>query len=255
MNKINKSCSMPHTLINEGNKETEELCKLVDAGVTDLSFKNGVYAAADVKKQLKIDQHGKCAYCERFLNGDYGAVEHFRPKGGYDSGKEDVLHKPGYYWLAYSWDNLLYSCSECNTSYKRNHFPLLDETTRNISSRDIEQETPLLLHPALENVGDYLAFARHHLIAKDGSPESIQRAKGTIDLLGLNRPELLQRRRQCWESYENCCDIREIALAEGNVEMVDLCNSVIAKMASEDAEFTGMFRYQLAAVKTNNGVI
>ena len=79
---------MPHTLINEGNKETEELCKLVDAGVTDLSFKNGVYAAADVKKQLKIDQHGKCAYCERFLNGDYGAVEHFRPKGGYDCGRK-----------------------------------------------------------------------------------------------------------------------------------------------------------------------
>ena len=26
-------------------------------------------------------------------------------------------------------------------------------------------------------------------------------------------------------------------------------------MASEDAEFTGMFRYQLAAVKTNNGMI
>lgn len=82
MNKINKSTSVPPTLIKKGNKETEELCKLVDAGVTDLSFKNGVYAAADVKKQLKIDQHGKCAYCERFLNGDYGAVEHFRPKGG-----------------------------------------------------------------------------------------------------------------------------------------------------------------------------
>lgn len=49
MNKINKSTSVPPTLIKKGNKETEELCKLVDAGVTDLSFKNGVYAAADVK--------------------------------------------------------------------------------------------------------------------------------------------------------------------------------------------------------------
>jgi len=112
-----------------------------------------------------------------------------------------------------------------------------------------------LLHPALENVGDYLAFARNQLIAKDGSPKDTQRARGTIELLGLNRPELLQRRRQCWENFENCCDIREIALAEGNVEIVDLCDSKIAKMASEDAEFTGMFRYQLAAVKTNNGVI
>lgn len=162
-----------------------------------------------------------------------------------------MLHKPGYYWLAYSWDNLLYSCSECNTSYKRNHFPLVDETTRNISSRDIEQETPILLHPALENVGDYLAFARNQLIAKDGSPKDTQRARGTIELLGLNRPELLQRRRQCWEKYEDYCGIREIALAKGDVEMVDLCNSVIAKMASEGAEFTGMFRYQLAVVGTD----
>ena len=247
MNKINKTLCVPSSLLTMGKKKTEEICRLVDAGELNLSFKKEVYAAEDVKKQLKEDQHKKCAYCERFLNGDYGSVEHFRPKGGYVGGKNKVLHKPGYYWLTYCWENLLFSCSECNTSYKRNLFPLVDETKRNISARDITQETPILINPATEDVGCYFEFARYYLVAKKRDDDI--RSKGTITLLKLNeRSDLVQRRRQCWEKYEEICNIREIANADKEMEIVAICDSEIEKITGEDAEFTGMFKYQFRKI-------
>ena len=44
------------------------------------------------KEQLKIETHGKCAFCETPTKGGYyGDVEHFRPKNPVG----------GYWWLAY----------------------------------------------------------------------------------------------------------------------------------------------------------
>ncbi len=61
---------------------------------------NERYKYEDIKEKLINIYNDKCAYCEskeRRLQ-----VEHFRPKSKY-------------YWLAYSWDNLLLSCSACNS--------------------------------------------------------------------------------------------------------------------------------------------
>lgn len=59
------------------------------------------------KKHLAIDFKHRCAYCDD-LDSIYGgqasfAVEHFAPKGKFPA-------------LKYTYDNLLYSCSFCNTS-------------------------------------------------------------------------------------------------------------------------------------------
>ena len=136
MNKVTKSDKVPGILIDKGTREIALLRENVVEN-KPLVFKDQIYADDEVKKQLKSDQFGKCAYCERSLNGDFGAVEHFRPKGGYQIEDEKYLRKPGYYWLAYDWNNLLYSCSECNTCYKRNFFPLANENQRDIEHENI----------------------------------------------------------------------------------------------------------------------
>lgn len=82
MNKVTKSDKVPDILIDKGTREIALLRENV-AENKPLVFKDQIYADDEVKKQLKSDQFGKCAYCERSLNGDFGAVEHFRPKGGY----------------------------------------------------------------------------------------------------------------------------------------------------------------------------
>src|SRR4051812_1734670 len=53
---------------------------------------------------------GKCAYCESPLGMEVaGGSDHFRP---IRSVAEHPDH-PGYYWLAYDWDNLLPACGMC----------------------------------------------------------------------------------------------------------------------------------------------
>lgn len=244
MNKVGKSHVVPDTLANNAISETEKLRKDVVEGTTPLVFKSSVYAATDVKTQLKQDQHGKCAYCERYFNGDYGAVEHFRPKAGYQIEGDKNLYQPGYYWLAYDWDNLLYSCSECNTSYKRNYFPLADETQRDIAHENIGKEQPLLLNPAKDEIGDYLEFNRHIVVAKDTAP-SKEKAEKTIALFQLNdRSVLRDRRKSVWYKHKEWCEVLEMAKKTGNQALVHKIEVLISKLESEEAEFTGMFKYQ-----------
>lgn len=64
------------------------------------------------KVQLKSETNNKCAYCEADTAVvAHGDVEHYRPKSVY-------------WWLAYTYDNYLYSCQICNQSYKGNNFPI-----------------------------------------------------------------------------------------------------------------------------------
>ncbi len=64
------------------------------------------------KDALKLDTHGKCAYCEAPTSVvAHGDVEHFRPKSIY-------------WWLAFFYDNYLFSCQICNQNFKGDNFPL-----------------------------------------------------------------------------------------------------------------------------------
>ena len=105
----------------------------------------------------------------------------FDPKRGIDRDPRDPLVQPGYYWLAYEWSNLLFCCQLCNQRFKRNHFPLADETKRARSHHeDIKNEQPLLIHPAQDDPGMFLEFNEEYLRAINGN----QRGKATIEILG-----------------------------------------------------------------------
>lgn len=243
MNKLHKSTNIPEILTTKGIALRDALIKEVKSGKKRLSFDKDVYAGKSVKEQLKNEQNAKCAYCERYFNGDFGAVEHFRPKAGYTilyKGKGKLI-QPGYYWLAYDWNNLLYSCSECNTSYKKNWFPLLDEAKRDIASKDISEEEALLINPASEEPGDFIEFHQHIIVAKDGNAKG----KTTIDVLKLNgRMDLVERRRKRWEEYEKRLLALKVAQVVGNGQLLDIEQSSLASLTDEKEEFTGMFKYQ-----------
>ena len=73
-------------------------------------FKSNLWKPA--KKQLRKESNDKCAYCEADTKVvAHGDVEHFRPKNVY-------------WWLAYCYDNYLYSCQICNQTFKSNRFPI-----------------------------------------------------------------------------------------------------------------------------------
>lgn len=159
------------------------------SGKKKFSFKE-IYKDPEVKASLRDAQHDKCVFCEskigHVLYGK-GDVEHFRPKAGVRQNPDDELKRPGYYWLAYDWDNLFLSCGQCNRRYKGNLFPLRDPDARARSHHDsIDDEEPLFLHPSEDEPEEYIKFRGAVAVAKNGS------ARGgiAISYLYLNRPSL-----------------------------------------------------------------
>ena len=190
----------PPVLLTRGTDAREALCAAYQSapkdyrdGARTFTFDAALYAAKDVKDTLRTAQHKKCAFCESlFAHTGYGDVEHFRPKAAYKQKAEDELRRPGYYWLAYEWDNLFFSCQLCNQRFKRNLFPLKDNRRRaRAHTHKLVKEQPLLVNPAEQNTAGYIDFRDEYAYAVGGCAEG----QATIEILGLNREELIEVRR------------------------------------------------------------
>jgi hypothetical protein len=190
----------PARLETHGAPDLARLCALFDAdpvgysaGKKTLDFQSGIYGHASVKAVLQRAQYDKCCYCEGIFHGHAaGDVDHFRPKGYCQQGPKSSRYYPGYYWLAYQWDNLLFSCQVCNRSYKRNLFPLADPLARALSrTEDTTREAPLLLDPSGPD------DPREHIQFHEDVPRGItEMGRTTVDVLKLDRVALNDRRRE-----------------------------------------------------------
>jgi uncharacterized protein (TIGR02646 family) len=148
-----------------------------------------------VKSRLWRAQHHKCCYCERNnLETTNYDVEHFRPamRAGRGAGFPDH----GYWWLAWSWENLMFSCTNCNRVHKNDQFPLAAGSVP-LKPREAPpgKELPLLIDPAAENPMDHIQFRpvrmkgmnRWMPVPRSGSEKGL----ATIETLKLARPDLL----------------------------------------------------------------
>ena len=164
------------------------------APTSEDDIKEGIYGHADVKKSLTDLQKGVCCYCESHYDvTGYGEVEHFRPKGGWKQDEDDKeLQHPGYYWLAYKWENLMYACKKCNVGYKQNYFPLEDPDKRfKKKTLDISQEKPLLINPYEEQ------HPEQHMTFEGPTIRALsEKGKASIKYYGLDRVELDEERRR-----------------------------------------------------------
>lgn len=183
--------------------------------VTRKTFTFSRYKDSALKEELQSIFGTKCAYCE----SDFGAVtpediEHFRPKSSISRPqKEDI--KPGYYWMAADWENLLLSCPDCNRARKHrvagqprkvllgksDQFPLKDNLKRirsHLSTpEDLQKENQnrLLLHPNIDNPEDHLDFDEQGFVfpKKKGGKIS-EKGKVSIFVYALGRSGLVKAR-------------------------------------------------------------
>jgi len=187
-------------------------------------IKSDWYKKEDTKKLLKEIYNNKCAYCEGYSNAQAPFhVEHYRPKDELtikvNNKKTKVAGHKGYYWLAYNWSNLLWSCYWCDQN-KSSQFPLEDESNRifnpplkpdgNLNKKECESialkpETPLLLNPEIDKPEEHFYFKRN------GKIKSIsKRGKATIEICQLNREDLCVDRKKLVDSF-NAEIITEVA--------------------------------------------
>lgn len=154
---------------------------------------------------LRRLSHGKCAYCESLIvPADSMAIDFFRPRSAVAESDRHL----GYYWLAYEWKNMLPACAECNAT-KANNFPLFNERSRAFTPKhDLGKERPLLLDPSEPGFEEEKHFSYD---PERGLAVGLSdRAHATIELLGLNRPEL------CRERLSVCKQVSDHIAASGS---------------------------------------
>lgn len=232
----------PEILRSQGQTKQLALCAAYDQGTNTFSFDSGIYAHKTVKEALIAMQHDKCCFCEaKITHISYGDVEHYRPKAGYRQDNSESLQQPGYYWLVYTWDNLLLSCTLCNQQYKKNLFPLLHPEKRVLSHHDdITAEQPLLINPTLINPQDYIGFRAEIPYAVEGNIYGDR----TIAILGLDRESLNEKRRSKLAEIALLIDVVKIANHQAdNVELQNLAEQTkqyLTQSVLPTAEYSAM---------------
>lgn len=102
----------------------------------------------------------KCWYSECLMDGDYGDVDHFRPKNRSLDSSGNVLLEDGYWWLAYDYINYRLSCNICNEIGKKDFFPLKPGSQPGNHS-STANEIPLLLDPCNKHDTELVGYDEH----------------------------------------------------------------------------------------------
>lgn len=217
---------------SRGVKETNRAISHYSRPNVTKAFKFSVYSDRKVKDALIRLFEGKCAYCESlFLHVYSGDVEHFRPKGQIADAENP---KPGYYWLAAKWENLLLSCRNCNqklkhltvgstdkeTMGKMDQFPLAEggvHVQNHMEDYLNEESFRLLINPCIENPEDFFKYDINTgvIMPKATNGREKEMALESIRVYVLQRVPLVQARER--RSIEILAQIQRVKEAIKNV--------------------------------------
>ena len=205
------------------------------------TFNPNLYAHNEVRECLSKSHHGKCCYCEMKIPIPYASahVEHFRPKAYSQQKKGSKKRYPGYFWLAYEWANLYFSCQFCNVSHKRNVFPLSYPAHRAKKNGDnLSLEGALLIDPGgAEDPRDHIEF-------HDEVPRG-KTVKGstTISTLGLDDGAHDEWRRERLDYLRELIERIELHRTDPRPEVqktVTDARLILTQSTKSDARFSAM---------------
>ena len=244
MIRIHRPGRVPARLKRLGEKQTRLDCEAYDANPDDYHSgkenfrKRDYYSAPEVKSALVAMHCSKCCYCEkRYTTSAYLHVEHFRPKAGFRQACKQLKDEfPGYYWLAYRWENLLLSCHDCNSRHKGTFFPLSNPQKRARSHHvNIAEEDPLLVNPAEEDPRDHIRFE------EDLPTGTSQRGRATIVRLGLRRKNLREDRLKLLGEIKHHHEIIKLSAVLPELQEIALKSGIHINDAKQrDADYSSM---------------
>jgi hypothetical protein len=128
-------------------------------------------------------------------------IDHFWPKAHYP-------------FNAFSWPNYLWSCSACNSTYKRNNFPL-DSTGQ-----------PLLIDPTNTDPHLHLAFAPSTGRFSGQTPQGV----ATILTLGLNQNTRPDRRLDNFQALQSHLAAYDDACIRKDLDKANLSKRIVVNM-------------------------
>lgn len=121
----------------------------------------------------------KCAYCEATLHKS-DPVDHFRPR------RPNPGEHGGYWWLTWSWRNLLPACTTCNGA-KGDKFPVESGRLRPWDDAT-EGESAVFIDPSREDPSEHLEFFREEIEGRERwtLQGKANRGRITVQELGLD---------------------------------------------------------------------
>jgi len=253
--RIQKTSVIPEKLVRDGKNKRRSHCSsysrnpvAYQSGNKTFLFDRSIYADISVKQLLIAAQHEKCCFCERIIGTD-GDVEHFRPKQAYKQSAGQPLQRPGYYWLAYEWDNLYLACPGCNQRHKQNLFPLENPTERATNHhQNITSEKPLFIDPGKDNPEEFIGFRGEIAFAIKGD----LRGQATCDSLKLNKRSLPEARLQRLQLLKRLWQIVQLAAKQPtNTQLqreAQKAQELLNQAIQDDAEYSAASRW---AIRTN----
>lgn len=211
-----------------------------------------IYGYEAIGKILWTAQHHKCCYCEQKITKDYNDVEHYRPKTTADRSPGCML-KHGYWWLAYTWENLLFACPSCNRSNKKSLFPLdSGSISLHAETSPPDREIPLLIDPASINPIEHIQF-----IYKNNSWWAQPRngsllGNKSIVVYGLNSSDLIELRQDYYEmTLTPQINALDQAIDHDNIKILSYEFKRTLAMLNPRNPYVG-FSYDVLTSKINN---
>jgi uncharacterized protein (TIGR02646 family) len=171
---------------------------------------------AEIRTALAAQCSGlqRCQYCEDSAADE---IEHVWPKTFYPE-------------KAFLWRNYLYSCGQCNGTFKRAQWAVIgaDGQWHVLGRKKGEipmpppDGSPAFIDPHIDDPLEFMALdfetGRFEPIAEEGT-EAYQRAEYTIAVLGLNERDFLTRaRRNAYRDYLRDVEDYLVAKKDGDEE-------------------------------------
>lgn len=221
----------------------------------DSSTDNEKWTVEKFRVVFKNVQFDKCGYCE--YDQITGDMDHYRPKARIDrlidddpylcyerpgvpyleknSRQVEEVRNYGYYWLENDWNNFVYSCKLCNSTYKKCLFPV-DGPRQHRTNYQVVEDS-LILNPYEDkNPNDHLDFYSEGQISPHNNSKY---GKQTILCCGLSRETLtLKRKMVAVDIYELIIEAQEAVSDEVLKNVI----KNILRIGKDSARFSGMVR-------------
>lgn len=201
---------------------------------------NDRYKLEDVRAGLNNIHKGKCAFCEQRVEQYH--IEHYRPKATY-------------YWLAFSWDNLLLSCPTCNQNKGINFelngvkvsFINIELNVRSINTSSSEYdlaELPKMVNPEITDPLGNIRFKVNGMIVSDE-----ERFAYTIEKVKLDRKELNDCRRTILNTFREHIRIALLEYAKAEHQQIaigTIFRNFIIDSKNAELNFLAFRRYAIS---------
>lgn len=242
-------------IINDISSGIEATVKAGKEKISDDYYRGQEIVLPDGSREKEVVQalgtlyDWKCAFCESKRHKPQ--VEHFRPKKRVTG---DAPNPLGYYWLCYSWTNLLPTCKDCNEA-KLNKFPInqlhnrvysptflldqqLDLNSLIYHNSPLIDEEPLLIHPEYANPD--LCFSFDHKGQISGI-DALGRGELSKTTLGLDSKDLNFFRQK---EIDRCVEMIELAIIYNGEEMfIEVLNKIRNRALSLSEEYTLLYKH------------